>query len=245
MSISNRLQNASLMKGTSKINIDIRGIFPFAILVGSAIIFTCISIYLEEGVFEKFLGDLQPVPVLLPVGFAGFAGLQYTARNTGIQPLDIHIGREIRYPVLAALGFGMAIIVIDLLASLPPDINIAFPASLFFYPAIGLIAELFFHVLPIALFVFIFNTFRLFPEAKKRLIAALLLTAFIEPLYQVNFMHQPAGITIIIGLHILLINLVQMWVFRRSGLYSMYLLRISYYLIWHIGWGWLRLFALH
>lgn len=245
MNISNRLQNVSRMKGTPKINIDIRGIFSFAILVSSAIIFACISSYLEEGVFKKFLGDLQPVPVLLLGGFAGFAALQYTAKNAGIQPLNTHIGREIRYPVLAALGFGMAIIVIDLLAPLPQDINVAYPASLFFYPAIGLIAELLFHVLPIALFVFIFNTFKLFPEAEKRLIAALLLTAFIEPIYQVNFMHQPAGITVIIGLHILLINLAQMWVFKRSGLYSMYLLRISYYVIWHIGWGWFRLFAMH
>ncbi|MCB9291467.1 MAG: hypothetical protein H6560_29470 [Lewinellaceae bacterium] len=43
------------------------------------------------------------------------------------------------------------------------------------------------------------------------------------------------------SLHIFLINLIQLWLFKRYDFVSMYTFRLVYYLIWHIGWGWVRL----
>ena len=44
-----------------------------------------------------------------------------------------------------------------------------------------------------------------------------------------------------VSLHIFLINLIQLWLFKRYDFVSMYTFRLVYYLIWHIGWGWVRL----
>ena len=49
-------------------------------------------------------------------------------------------------PTLLAAGM----IVVDLLVVLPPDFNVRFPDSLFFYPAIGFVVEVVFHLLPLA-----------------------------------------------------------------------------------------------
>jgi len=44
-----------------------------------------------------------------------------------------------------------------------------------------------------------------------------------------------------VGLHVFLINLLQLWLFKRYDLISMYSFRLAYYLLWHIGWGHVRL----
>jgi hypothetical protein len=44
--------------------------------------------------------------------------------------------------------------------------------------------------------------------------------------------------------HILAINLAGLFLFRRFGFLPMYALRLFYYLIWHILWGYLRLSVL-
>jgi hypothetical protein len=44
-----------------------------------------------------------------------------------------------------------------------------------------------------------------------------------------------------VGLHIFLIGLVQLLLFTRYDFITMYTFRLSYYAIWHILWGHLRL----
>jgi hypothetical protein len=70
------------------------------------------------------------------------------------------------------------------------------------------------------------------------------LTALAEPLYQLYFMNisgdYPLYLMVIIGFHILYINLFQMYLWRRYGFFHMLTFRICYYLAWHIIWGALR-----
>ena len=33
------------------------------------------------------------------------------------------------------------------------------------------------------------------------------------------------------------LNLAQAWLFRRYGFLSAILLRVSFYFLWHVGWG--------
>jgi hypothetical protein len=59
-----------------------------------------------------------------------------------------------------ALLFGIEVILADIgLVDYASDINIPFPKSLLFYPAIGYIVEIIFHVLPLSLFVFLLSLF--------------------------------------------------------------------------------------
>ena len=53
-----------------------------------------------------------------------------------------------RFLVLLSI---LAVVVADILLRYPEDTNAPWPAALLFYPAIGFVAEILFHVVPLAL----------------------------------------------------------------------------------------------
>ncbi len=121
-------------------------------------------------------------------------------------------------------------------------INVRFPLSLLFYPVIALAAEFFFHLLPLYLFL------RWGSPYKSNRIEALkgpfiYVLALVEPVLQVLFDAGQLTVwaTVYLGVHIYVFNIVQLLTFRFNGFWPMYLLRLVYYLIWHIIWGYLRL----
>ena len=52
-------------------------------------------------------------------------------------------------------GIRVAIIIADFFIRYPEDINVPVPEALLFYPAVGFVAEIAFHVLPLALLLFV------------------------------------------------------------------------------------------
>jgi len=73
---------------------------------------------------------------------------------------------------------------------------------------------------------------------------AILLTALVEPVYQMVFGAKVNGWTwfvVLTGVHVMLFNLVQLFLFRRYDFVTMYGMRLMYYLLWHIVWGMVRL----
>ncbi len=52
------------------------------------------------------------------------------------------------------LPFAAVILLVDRLAPFPEDINVPYPGSLFFYPAIAYVVEILFHILPFCLVYF-------------------------------------------------------------------------------------------
>jgi len=145
---------------------------------------------------------------------------------------------------LAAL-FGIIIIPADLLIAFPADINVPFPESPLFYPAIGFFAEILFHVLPLALLLIVLSS--VFRAANRNRIIwfSVVAVALLEPVYQTLWMvsldRYPVWAVTYDALHVLAINLLQLIIFRRYDFVSMYAFRLVYYLFWHIGWGYLRL----
>ena len=65
----------------------------------------------------------------------------------------------------------------------------------------------------------------------------------IEPIYQnvIGSAGMPLWANGYIFLHIFLINLAELAIFRRYDFVSMYSFRLLYYLLWHIIWGYSRL----
>jgi hypothetical protein len=147
--------------------------------------------------------------------------------------------------VTGAVLFGAFVIAIDLWLRLPEDLNIRFPVSVAFYPAIGFLAEVIFHVMPVSVAALFIARMRIFDQREKVLGTSMFAFSFFEPLYQVSAMHHTglyeALTLVIIGIHIWLINLFQLFIFKKSGFYHMYLFRLGYYLIWHVAWGYFRL----
>ena len=139
-----------------------------------------------------------------------------------------------------AFGFGVAIIVADTVLGFPADINVTRPAAILFYPAIGFIAEVVFHLVPLSAVVAV--TRRV--DHARSVWTPIVLVASVETLFQVlagaGGRHQP-WLSIYLAAHMFGFGALQMTLLRRHGFGSAMLMRLAYYVIWHLVWGHARL----
>ena len=220
--------------------------FVFLILGATILILTVVARSADNSVFQRFFGGFNPILIVSIVVLLGLllcAFFLYTS-NFEIVRQAIRIG-----PLSAlalAIPFAALMILVDRYSPFPKDINIAFPNSLAFYPVMAFVVEIIFHLLPLALLFFLIRRIGA-PANPERVIWILfLIVALIEPIFQVILgrEHNAPLIVAFLGLFLLVFNYVQLLLFRRYDFISMYLFRISYYVIWHIVWGHFRIRAL-
>lgn len=177
----------------------------------------------------------------------GYGGL-FLARRAGFPPL-ISRGAPDRsrwlFPALGGLVAGAIFILLDLAYRLPADLNVSFPQSIPFYLAGGFFVEVILHLLPLSVFVWLFGA-KLLGEARLEPVFWIVagLTAALEPLMQFTlppFSRYPVSFVLLGGLALYLINLTQLYFFKRAGFFALLSYRWSFYLLWHILWGPLRL----
>lgn len=211
-----------------------------AALAGVAILATLVLVAFDAVVFRRFIGDANPLLAVIAVSVI-FAGLAPLGLRRGLFAIcGARIRHGVGVAVLAASLFGAVIIVTDLIVVFPPNLNVAFPASLLFYPIIAYGVSVLVHLLP-------FTVATLFALRLGRNIAlwiGVAAIAAIEPGYQLlsGFAGgYPAWVAVFIFIHIYAINFVELVLLRRFDFVSMLALRLAYYAIWHIGWGALRL----
>ncbi len=189
--------------------------------------------------FERFLGPLPPVATVAAAAAAGLGALAFLERR-GFwrRPCTARTVRGLGVATTAAVPFALVAIAADLTAGFPRDTNVAWPAAWLFYPAVLLVAEAVFHLLPLAGLVAVTGAhFR--GRAIDRSSAALVLpTAAVEPVAQVALGSALAGFT---AVHVYFIGVVQLLLLRRYGYLPMLWFRLCYYLLWHILWGAARL----
>lgn len=212
-----------------------KGNIYFLALLGLFMGMGCWIWRVDPLVFGRFLANVNPMLVVLLSGVTGVACLGILRRRSGLAPFQLLTAGSALLPATGAMVFGVIVIAIDLIFRLPEDLNVAFPAALLFYPAIGFVAEIVFHIMPFTIVLL----------ASRSLWGPLIISAFCEPLYQIFFMHstgQYSYLTLtVIGIHIFLFSLFQLIIFIRHGFFHMYLVRLFYYLIWHVGWAYVRL----
>jgi hypothetical protein len=193
--------------------------------------------------FKAFFGKLHPFLAVFIVVFLGTAlFLFFLYRGWFV----VHKAGEYK-GILVAAGLaalpGLIIILLDLRAVFPADTNRPFPDALFFYPIFGFVVEVIFHMLPLALFLFILTSvFKI--NFEKVIWPCILIIALLEPIFQtvLGFSKPyPTWVTVCVFVNILLINLFQLSIFKRYDFVSMYSFRLVYYAIWHIIWGQIRL----
>lgn len=220
--------------------------------IGSFLIYPLIAIGLtslvlrtDTKVFDDYTGNIHPWLVITGSGFTGVVLLVYLDRKLRLETLTIPAFRTSILPLAGAFVFGINAIILDLLLHMPEDLNVAFPISVFFYPAIGFVAEIIFHVIPFVLLATVLHWIPGFNGRERIIYLSLILTAFTEPLYQVISMLLTGNYSewnlLVIGLHILCLSTYQLFLFIRNGFFHMYLFRLAYYMTWHILWGYLRL----
>ena len=205
------------------------------------IVLTLILYFIDTSPFQRFLGNLNPLVVLAITIVLAFVLLTFLISKT---KLLIYKKLNLKdYLIISGIAviFGIEVIIADIwLVDYSADINILFPKSLLFYPAIGFIVEVFFHLLPISLIIVVLSTFTKL-NINKIVWVSIIVVTILEPLYQIWHISQnPLSTITYTGIHVLLYSLAQLLIFKRFDFISMYLFRMVFYFIWHIWWGYFR-----
>lgn len=211
-----------------------RNLTNFAGLSLAIFLLTVILTVWDRSVFVKYLGSLNPIQGILIVMFSGVLSIRYLEKSGRRVMLNPFGFEGFRASTLFSMCFGAIAILIDFTGIFPDSINLGYPQCLLFYPVMGYIVEIVFHLLPISLL-------SLVKPGDTRL---LYLIALFEPVFQVAIGGVDRTILwacLLVSAHIFLINLTQLYVFKKYGFLSMYWLRFGYYFIWHEVWGVLRL----
>lgn len=192
-----------------------------------------------------FIGDTYSVFAIAVIAVAGGVALAYLVQNAGFAFYDHSLVRRgLRRAILAGTLFVIPTILVDLLAPYPANINLPLPGAAWFYPLIALVAEAGFHLIPMALLLWLSSLLvGKFASMDRQAGRAILVVACLEPLFQVFAAPSTTSgwVLAYLALHLYAFNLVQLHLFRRYGFVTMYALRIVYYLWWHLLWGALRL----
>ena len=205
-------------------------------------ILSCTVLLIEPSVYSKFLGHIRPLLALIiaiiicTLVLRHFESKQYFY----FYKASRFSAKFIIIPL--ALIFGIVVITADIsFANYQHDINARFPISIPFYPSIGFIAEVLFHLIPLFL---VMNLLPLLGINNPNRVTwtSILIVSLIEPFFQIWNSTDYSELTLIFTfVHVLLFSLVQLIIFKRFDFISMFLFRIAYYLIWHVIWGHFRL----
>ncbi len=196
--------------------------------------------------FERFIGGINPLIASFFIVFLGVISLSVLLSKGWftIYKQENLRGLFLRssFAILFAL---ITILIVDINVPFPADMNVLFPESLLFYPAIGFFVEILFHVLPLS--ILLISLTLIFKNANhKNIIWICILTvSLLEPIYQTmplfSSSQYPLWVAAIVLINLFLFNLSQLFIFKRYDFISMYSFRLVYYLIWHIVWGYMRL----
>ncbi|MHA1984574.1 MAG: hypothetical protein ACW967_09485 [Candidatus Hodarchaeales archaeon] len=209
---------------------------------------TAILYFSDPLAFQRFFGNFNPVLIIFFLSLLGILFLTYFLskgyfvifERKNLKGLAVSFG-------LATL-LGVVIIFIDLIYPFSEKINILFPQSLLFYPVMGYIAEIVFHIVPLAFLIVIFTFLFKNTEKERIILVSLVFVALLDPIFQISSGSTGEYGFLISGLvvaHIFLVNLVEVLIFKRYDFFTMYSFRLMYYTYWHIVWGYLRLFIIY
>ena len=193
--------------------------------------------------FRRLFGETNAILVIVMASVVGAAALWVLQSSYEFVILKGRTTlRGVALSAVLATVLAVAIVIADFIIRYPQDTNVPVPQALLFYPAVGFVAEIIFHVLPLVLLLLALNPLvgRL---GRERVVwLGILLVAVLEPTFQVLFEGKAftwgAAYT---WIHVFAIAFLQLYVFWRFDFVSMYSFRLFYYAYWHILWGVIRL----
>ncbi len=199
-------------------------------------------------IFQTYLGNLNPLLVIGILYSISIFVLAYFLSQGWFIFNKEKFFSGFRYSLPLTIGLAFVIVVVDLMFPLPQDLNKPFPDSLWFYPVMGYVVEVIFHLIPLSLLLILFSQpFQKISE-EKRIWVSIFLVSILEPILQLSFgfanEYPPIVEGYSNGLHVFFINFLQLTCFKRYDFLSMFSFRMIYYLFWHILWGYIRLIIL-
>ncbi len=207
-----------------------------------AVAFTALVAPSSGSYFERFYGPARPLVVMVGVGVVGTAAFWVLSRFGFVFVEGLRTLRGLRLSAIFATVLAIAVVVADVLLRYPEDLNVPVPRALLFYPAIGLTAEVAFHLVPLAVLLTALNA--VVPRVGRERIVwfALAVVAVSEPVFQVLVGGGGSGVLdVYTWVHVFVLASLQLYVFRRFDFAVMYGFRLIYYAYWHILWGTIRI----
>jgi hypothetical protein len=186
--------------------------------------------------------------IIAPLGLIGVLGLN-RGRLPGMWDAELTLMAKLVLPAAAGLAIGTVMLLTDLVTARTQEIahqlhlssiHIPYPLSipLYFGGAILVSIIYFLTLLPPLVWLISDRLLKGRHEAAVYWSVAVPL-AFIEPLTQGDFSAiTEAGWRAVPGaVEDLILNLAQVWLFRRAGFVAACVLRISFYAVWHVIYG--------
>jgi hypothetical protein len=187
------------------------------------------------------------------MGVMGLIGVWLSMRTGFPDPWDARVGNKQRLaiPIMLGLLLGTLFLATDLITGLSrlqqeklniAATDVAFPASLIFYPAASIFAEVVYRLLTIPLLLGFASIFIRAQRAREIVFWALaILTSLIEPLTN----NAAAQVLAPLALTFVLVqsfgtNLLQAAFFRKYGFIAAILVRVAFYIPFHVIGSFLR-----
>jgi hypothetical protein len=218
--------------------------FRAYILLSIMIIFQVVFLNaLNPLIFKRFFGDTSSVLVFTAVTILGFMLFLFLNRDNSFYIVNNSCKNRISYAFLAAFLFFIPIVIIDLKIPFPENINVSFPESIFFYPAMGFFVEIIFHLFPLLLLYNLIKILKIKASRDFIIWTCIIIVSIAEPLFQYRLSGESVSVfkDLYVFLHLYLINIASLVLFKKYDFISMYFFRFFYYILWHIIWGAIRI----
>ena len=215
----------------------------FAVLSIAVVGMAAILIPSSNTYFRSYFGNINPI---LGVVLAAAVGGGSLGLLRSYAKLEILRGRRTLRGIAVSAGIAtllaVSVIIADLFIRYPEDTNVPVPEALLFYPVMGFVAEMIFHVMPLALLLLVLSPFRKRLGTDNYIRIGIIIAAIAEPTFQVVLAGTAMSLALVYTwVHICVFAFPQLWVFRRYDFVAMYSFRLVYYAYWHIAWGVIRL----
>jgi hypothetical protein len=117
-------------------------------------------------------------------------------------------------------------------------IHIDFPASIAIYPGGAIIVNIVYRIFTILFLLWIISNLILKGRAQNKVFWILaVLLAFVEPLGDLGLKELGYVTMSAVFVQDYALNIIESWLFRTLGFLAPILMRIFFYLIWHVLWG--------
>ena len=218
--------------------------FTFILFSLLIILFTIILYLPNPLIFQKHFGIFNPIILIIFIFVFGITALTYFISRGWFAIYERKNLRGMFTNSILATILVFNVILIDIFFTYSEDINVLLPQSMLFYPTIGYVVEILFHILPLSLLLIILTSLLKNIKQEKIIWFSIFVVSLIEPIFQLAYgtpTNFPVWIKIYFALHLYLFNFLQLSILKRYDFISMYSFRLVYYLFWHILWGYLRL----
>jgi hypothetical protein len=193
--------------------------------------------------FERFLGKVNPLAAITVIAVLGVGVLSILLARGWFAVWIPGASRRFIWIVALAGLMALVMILVDIKVVFREDLNVLFPHSLAYYPVIDYAVQVLFHLAPLSLLLLLATAVSRGPARSAVIWLCFLLVASLEPLLQSTFFVgiYPAWSAAYVTLHVFVFNIIELAIFKRYDLFSMYSFRLAYYFAWHIIWGYIRL----